>query len=406
MISDAQNEVEQSPHLLTPWQCRGVRLKNRMVLAPMQVYAGKDGFPSQWHLHHLAKFALGGFGTVFTEALIVTPEGRNTPADLGIWSDEFIASLSQIAASLRALGVTPATQLLHCGPKAARQRPWDGYGPLGEADAARGEPPWQPVAPSPDPRVQGWLSPRELTVPEIHTLVEAFAAGARRCAAAGFDILDIHAAHGYLLHSFYSPLGNDRQDAYGGDRNGRMRFLLEVTESVRAAWPADKPLFVRLSCIDGEEGGWSLEDTIELSRALVERGADLIDCSSRGIGLSTTARVLSRLPGFQVPFAERVRREVSIPTMAVGLILNGHQAEEIVRDGRADLVCIAREALKNPHWALHAVQALGSSRWDLWPPAYGWWLERREGQLRLGEKDLREGRSSAIFACDRDAYPR
>ncbi|MGE0851826.1 MAG: NADH:flavin oxidoreductase/NADH oxidase [Hyphomicrobiaceae bacterium] len=385
-------------HLLKPWRCRGVELKNRMVLAPMQVYTGRDGFPTEWHHHHLAKYALGGFGTVFTEALIVSPEGRNTYGDLGIWSDDFIAPLKKIADLLRSLGVTPATQLVHCGPKASRQRPWEGYGPLGEAEAKRGEPPWQPVAPSPTARVAGWHGPLELTIPDIKRIVQAFADGARRCAAAGFDVLDIHGAHGYLLHSFYSPLGNDRTDAYGGSRQNRMRLVLEVAEAVRSEWPTDKPLFMRLSCIDGEEGGWSIEDTVALSAELVARGVDLIDCSSRGIGLSPTARVLSRIPGFQVPFADRVRKEAEVPAMAVGLIMTGSQAESILREGRADLICIAREALRNPHWALHAVQELGGDTgWVLWPPQYGWWLSRRAEQLRLGEQDVKEGRIATVF---------
>ena len=188
-----------------------------------------------------------------------------------------------------------------------------------------------------------------------------------------------------MLHSFYSPLGNDRTDVYGGSRQNRMRLLLEVTEAVRAAWPADKPLFVRLSCIDGEQSGWSIEDTVVLSRELVANGADLIDCSSRGIGPSPTARVASRVPGFQVPFAEQVRARAHVPTMAVGLILTATQAEDILRQGRADLVCIAREALRNPHWALHAIQELGGDRsWSLWPPQYGWWLSRRRRTAGIG----------------------
>lgn len=393
-----ENQSAESLHILRPWRCRGVELKNRMVLSPMQVYMGKDGFPSEWHSHHLAKFALGGFGTVFLEALIVTPEGRTTYGDLGIWSDEFIRPLRKIADMLRSLGVTPACQILHCGAKSARQRPWEGYGPLGDAEATRGEHAWRPVAPSPFAHVDGWQSPRELTVSEIKDIVHAFADSARRCAAAGFDILEIHAAHGYLLHSFYSPLTNERKDNYGGSRENRMRLLLEVTEGVRTAWPADRPLFVRLSCVDGENEGWKLEDTVALSTELVARGVDLIDCSSREIGLSPTARLVSRIPGFQVPFADRVRNEVGTATMAVGLILTGGQAESILREGCADLVCVAREALRNPNWALHAVQELGGdSEWTMWPPQYGWWLSRRAAQLKLGEQDLREGRVTAIF---------
>jgi 2,4-dienoyl-CoA reductase-like NADH-dependent reductase (Old Yellow Enzyme family) len=372
--------------LLTPMRIRGVELKNRMVLAPMQVYTGADGHPTDWHFQHLAKFAGGGFGTVFTEALAVTDTGRNTYGDLGVWSDEFVPSLRRIADMLRGLGATPAAQLFHAGPKASRQRPWEGYGPIGEAEAARGEAPWQPVAPSPDARVEGWLSPRALTVAEIQDLVRAYGEGARRCAEADFDIVEIHGAHGYLIHSFYSPLGNDRTDDYGGSRAGRMRFPLEVAEAVRAAWPVDKPLFFRMSCVDGEEGGWTIEDSIAFTRELALRGVDLIDCSSRGIGASPTARVLARVPGFQVPYADRIRRETGVPTMAVGLILKGRQAEDILRSGSADLVCVAREALYDPNWALHAVQEVGGDAdWERWPPQYGWWLSRRAEQLRLAE---------------------
>ena len=372
--------------LLTPMRIRGVELKNRMVLAPMQVYTGADGYPTDWHFQHLAKFAQGGFGTVFTEALAVTDTGRNTYGDLGVWSDTFVPSLRRIADMLRGLGATPAAQLFHAGPKASRQRPWEGYGPIGEAETARGEAPWQPLAPSPDPRVDGWLSPRALTVGDIHDLVQAYGEGARRCAEAGFDIIEIHGAHGYLIHSFYSPLGNDRTDDYGGNRAGRMRFPLEVTEAVRAAWPPDKPLFFRMSCVDGEHSGWTIEDSVAFTRELALRGVDLIDCSSRGIGASPTARVLARAPGFQVPYADRIRRETGVPTMAVGLILRGRQAEDILRQGSADLVCVAREALYNPNWALHAVQEIGGDpHWTRWPPQYGWWLSRRAEQLRMGE---------------------
>ena len=371
-----------------PLRIRSVEFKNRMVLAPMQVYTGVRGSPTDWHFHHLAKFAQGGFGTVFTEALAVQDVGRNTYGDLGVWSDEFIPPLRRIADMLRELGATPAAQLFHAGPKASRQRPWEGYGPIGEEEAARNEPPWQPFAPSPDPRVEGWLSPRMLTVAEIHQIVAAYGEGARRCAEAGFDVLEIHGAHGYLLHSFYSPLGNDRTDSYGGSRVARRRLPLEVAEAVRAAWPANKPLFFRMSCVDGEEGGWTIEDSIAFTRELALLGVDLIDCSSRGIGASPTARVLARVPGFQVPYAERIRRETGVPTMAVGLILTGRQAEDILRSGAADLVCVAREALHNPNWALHAVQEVGGDPdWRNWPPQYGWWLSRRAEQLRLGEMD-------------------
>jgi len=372
--------------LAAPLRIRGVELKNRMVLAPMQVYSAVGGFPTDWHFYHLAKFAQGGFGVVFTEALAVQDVGRNTYGDLGVWSDDFVPPLRRIAEMLRGLRTTPAAQLFHAGPKASRQRPWEGYGPIGEAEATRGEPPWQPLAPSPDPRVEGWVSPRMLSIAEIDDLVSAYGEGARRCAEAGFDVLEIHGAHGYLIHSFYSPLGNDRTDSYGGGRAGRMRFPLEVAEAVRAAWPPDKPLLFRMSCIDGEDGGWNIEDSIALTRELALLGVDLIDCSSLGIGASPTARVLARVPGFQVHYAERIRRETGVLTMAVGLILTGRQAEDILEHGGVDLICVAREALYNPNWALHAVQEVGGDpEWRQWPPQYGWWLSRRAEQLRLGE---------------------
>jgi 2,4-dienoyl-CoA reductase-like NADH-dependent reductase (Old Yellow Enzyme family) len=322
---------------------------------------------------------------VYTEALAVEPRGRNTYGDLGIWSDDFVEPLRRIADALRRAGAVPGAQLFHCGPKASRQRPWEGYGPLGEEEARRGELPWRPVGPSRVAKVTGWPVPDELSLDQIGELIAAYRQGARRCRDAGFDVLNIHAAHGYLIHSFYSPLSNLRTDRYGGDRAGRMRFALEVAAAVRDEWPAEKPLFYRLSCVDGDQG-WSIEDTVELSRELGLRGVDVIDCSSGGIGVSPTAATVKRQPGFQVPYAERVRRDTGLPTMAVGLILTGRQAEEILQRGQADLVAIARQALFDPHWPLHAALELGvDPAYQKWPPQYGWWLARRAQTLAQGQ---------------------
>ncbi len=380
-----------APLLLSPFKLRAVTFANRIVIAPMQMYkAGPDGTATDWHFQHLAKFAVGGAGTVMTEALIVDAIGRNTYGDLGIWTDAQIPALRRIADFLHAQGSVAAAQLHHAGPKASRQRPWEGLGPLGAAEAAWGEAPWQPVSSDASRTIEGWHQPRAMTVDEIRHLIEAYAAGARRVHMAGFDVLDIHAAHGYLLHSFLSPVANTREDEYGGDLTGRMRLVLEIAETLRSEWPAEKPLFFRLSCVDwradldNRTDGWSIEDSIVLSRELHRRGVDLIDCSSGGIRAENSmmdfAKRRQKLRrGHQVPYAEAIRAATGIPTMAVGVILDGPQAERILQSGQADLIAVGREALTDPHWALHAAQALGADPdWTLWPPSYGWWLELRE----------------------------
>lgn len=377
--------------LFSPLTLRGRTFPNRIVIAPMQMYkAAPDGRATDWHFQHLAKYAVGGAGMVMTEALIVDPVGRNTYGDLGIWSDDHVAPLARIAAFVQGEGALAAAQLHHAGPKSSRQRPWEGLGPLGEAEAARGEPPWQPVSSTGDASVAGWHQPRAMSTDEIGRLVAAYAVGARRAHQAGFDVLDIHAAHGYLLHAFLSPVANQRTDGYGGDLAGRMRLVLEVAEALRTEWPAAKPLFFRLSCVDwradldDRTDGWTIEDSITLARELQQRGVDLIDCSSGGIRAENSImdfakrrRKLQR--GHQVPYAEAIRRATGIPTMAVGVILDGPQAEAILQAGQADLIAIGREALSDPHWALHATRSLGADpAWAAWPPSYGWWLELRD----------------------------
>lgn len=383
--------------LFSPFTLRGITFPNRIVIAPMQMYKARpDGLATDWHFQHLAKYAIGGAGTVMTEGLIVDPIGRNTYGDLGLWDDAQIAPLARIVDFLHGEGVIAAAQLHHAGPKSARQRPWEGLGPLGEAEAAKGEPPWQPVSSTTVASVSNWHQPRALTVSEIETLVAAYGAAARRADAAGFDCFDIHAAHGYLIHSFLSPVANKREDAYGGDLAGRMRIALEIAEAVRANLPAHKPLFFRLSCVDwradldSRTDGWTIEDSCILARELAARGVDLIDCSSGGIRAENSmmdyARERKKLKkGHQVPYAERIRAETGVPTMAVGVILDGPQAEAILQRGQADLIAIGREALVDPHWGLHAAQALHADPlWRHWPPSYGWWLQLRE---KIGVED-------------------
>ncbi len=364
--------------LFQPLALRGVRLRNRIVISPMCQYSAHDGMAGDWHFAHLAQFAVGGAGLVFTEAAAVLAEGRITHGDLGLWQDLQIAPLARIAAFLKRQGATPAIQIAHAGRKASMQRPWFGNGPLDAADQARGERAWPIVAPTAEPVGPGWLLPEELDLAGIATIQEAFVATAERARRAGFEALELHGAHGYLTHSFLSPLANRRRDSYGGDLAGRMRFALELAERVRPRWPAELPLFFRISAVDGAAEGWSIEDSVALARALKARGVDVIDCSSGGIGGSATAAAVPRGPGFQVPFAAEIRRGAGIATQAVGLILDPAQAEAVLEAGEADLIAIGREALFNPHWPLQAALALeGEEAWALWPEQYGWWLERR-----------------------------
>ncbi|MGO6696301.1 NADH:flavin oxidoreductase/NADH oxidase [Rhizobium johnstonii] len=394
---ESQPTATPSSLLFSQFRLRDVVFPNRIVLSPMQMYkTAPDGKFTDWHFQHLARFAIGGAGTVMTEGLIVDPVGRNTYGDCGIWKDDQIDPLRRLVDFLHANGTVAACQLHHAGPKSARQRPWEGLGPLGEREAAAGEPPWQPVSSTGDRSVPGWHQPRGLTVDGIKRLVEAYGAAARRSDKAGFDVLDVHAAHGYLLHSFLSPVANRREDEYGGDLQGRMRIVLEIAETLRADWPSGKPIFFRISSVDWRKDldtrsdGWTIEDSVVLARELGARGVDLIDCSSGGIraenSLMDYAKQRRKLTkGHQVPYAEQIRREAAVPTMAVGVILDGLQAESILQAGQADLIAVGREFLTDPHWGLHAAQQLGvDPGWSLWPPSYGWWLSLRE---KIGIED-------------------
>jgi 2,4-dienoyl-CoA reductase-like NADH-dependent reductase (Old Yellow Enzyme family) len=372
--------------LFTPIRLRGVEANNRVVVSPMCQYSAREGHVTDWHLVHLGKFAQGGAGIVFTEATAVESRGRITHGDTGIWDDAHVAGLRKISSFIVSQGALPAIQIAHAGRKASMARPWYGNGPLTPADLERGDRPWRTIAPSAKPLDAGWLEPQAFSAAEFSAVRKAFADAARRAHAAGFEALEVHAAHGYLLHSFLSPIANERSDEYGGALENRMRFPLEVVRAVRDAWPQDKPLFVRVSSIDDVEGGWSLEDTVRFAKKLKVAGVDVVDCSSGGIAGSATAAtrtILPRVPGFQLPFAEAVRREATIATMAVGLILTAEQAEQALREGRADLIAVGREALYDPNWPLHAAQALGADpEMARWPVQYGWWLTRRESLLR------------------------
>ena len=368
------------PLLFTPMTIRGITLPNRTVLAPMVQYRAKDGVPGDFHMVHLGKFALGRFGVVMTEATAVEPRGRVGYGCPGIWNDAQGAAWRQIADYIRQEGSVPAIQLAHAGRKAATSRAIDGTKPYTAADAARGMPAWPAVGPTTEPTGPGYQTPHQLSPAEIADIVQAFADAARRSDAAGFDIAEIHGAHGYLIASFLSAVSNTRNDEYGGDRAGRMRFALEVARAVRAVWPAHKPLFFRVSSEDGA-GGWTVEDTIVLAQALKAAGVDVVDCSSGGLTGSAVTASITRYPGFQVPYAAAVRK-AGVASMAVGLILDGPQAEKILQDGDADLIAIGRQALYDPFWPVHAAEAMGCDpEYLLWPEEYGWWLNKRAGSF-------------------------
>jgi 2,4-dienoyl-CoA reductase-like NADH-dependent reductase (Old Yellow Enzyme family) len=338
--------------LFSPLQMRDVTLRNRIVVSPMCQYSSPDGLATDWHLVHLGSRAVGGAAAVLTEAAAVAADGRISPVDLGIYADAHVEPLARIFRFVEAQGAVPGMQLSHAGRKASTSEPWKGGTPVPVEDGG-----WVPVhAPSPLPFREGWQVPSALTVAEIRGVVRAFAEAARRLLAAGGRIAEVHAAHGYLLHEFLSPLSNARTDAYGGTFDHRIRIVIEVVEGIRMVWPERLPLWVRISATDWTDGGWTVEDSVALSARLKASGVDVIDCSSGGNLPRATIPVG---PGYQVPFAERVRGEAGVMTAAVGLITEPAQAEAIIAEGRADLVLLARQMLRDPYWPLHAAQVLG-----------------------------------------------
>jgi 2,4-dienoyl-CoA reductase-like NADH-dependent reductase (Old Yellow Enzyme family) len=338
--------------LFSPFPIRDLVLRNRIVMSPMCMYsATQEGLATDWHLAHYAARATGGVGLIITEATAVESRGRISQADLGLWNDEQVAPQAKFVRLCQAEGAAVCTQLAHAGRKA-----WS---------PERGKGPAQPVAPSATPHEADWVVPHALTASEIDEVVEAWAAAARRAHEAGYDAVEVHGAHGYLLHEFLSPLSNQREDAYGGSLENRARLLLRVVEAVRQVWPQEKPLLVRLSATDWDAGGLTVEDQVVVSRWLKERGVDVVDCSTGGIG---PAGPPSILPGYQVPFAAQIRLEADVSTIAVGLITLPPEADSIVREGKADLVALGRELLRHPYWPLDAAFAL---RQEIeWPRQY------------------------------------
>ena len=346
--------------LFTPLHLRSVTFPNRIGVSPLCEYSSEDGFATDWHLVHLGARAQGGAGLVMLEASSVTPEGRISIGDLGIWKDEHIDKLSQIVRFIHSQGSRAGIQLAHAGRKASMTVPFGGERLLTPEEGR-----WQTVSPSAVPFSETYSIPKALDEAEIAGIISAFSDAAKRANIAGFDFVEIHAAHGYLLHEFLSPLSNKRTDQYGGSFENRIRLPLEVTDAVRSAWPDHLPLFVRISATDWAEGGWTADESVELSRHLRERGIDLVDVSSGG--LVPHAKIPAG-PGFQVPFADRIRKETGIPTAAVGLITEPHQANDIIAKGQADIVLLAREMLRDPYWPLHAAESLGNTA--TWPVQY------------------------------------
>ena len=370
------------PLLLQPVSRRGIFARNRIVVSPMCQYHSMDGGPTDGHLVNLGKYAIGGAGIVFTEETAVEERGRKTYECAGIYSDDHVRAYRRITDFIRSQGALPAIQLGHAGRKASSDVPWKNFRPLDDSDAARGPKPWTGISASaiPDPR-PGSSTPIAMSTSDIRDMIDVWRDAAVRSVDAGFDICEIHGAHGYLIHQFLSPLGNRRNDSYGGDLNGRMRFAFEITEAVRAVWPQDRPLFFRCSATDGPEGQWSVDDTIVLSRELLDRGVHVITCSSGGISGPINTAIVPRHPA-RTLFGSRASR--SRDQDPVGLITEAHHAEQILRDGQADLIALARELLYNPHWPVHAARELGIENYlDVLPFALSWWLKRREEVRRL-----------------------
>jgi 2,4-dienoyl-CoA reductase-like NADH-dependent reductase (Old Yellow Enzyme family) len=354
------------PGLFEPVEIRGVRLRNRLGVSPMCMYSSVDGRANDWHVVHLGSRAVGGFGLVMVEATAVEARGRISPDDAGLWEHGQIESWARVAAFVKSRGAAAGMQLAHAGRKASVARPW-GHPRAGQALSDR-EGGWPVVGPSAVAFAEGYRVPEALTEAGIREVIASFVLAAERALAAGFEVVELHGAHGYLAHSFLSPLSNKRTDTYGGTFENRIRFVMELAAAVRKVWPERLPLFVRLSCTDWVQGGWTLEESVELARRLKKEGVDLIDCSSGG---GVAGAKIAVGPGYQVPFAEAIRKGSGIMTAAVGMITSAQQAEEIVSAGKADLVLLGREALRTPYFAANAAKELGVKGFEGWPGQYG-----------------------------------
>ncbi len=379
----------QLPLLFQPLSLRGLNLPNRIVISPMCQHAAEGGHATPWHLVHLGKFALGGAGLILTESTAVDPRGRIGTADLGLWKDSQIAPLKAVADFVHANGGAMGVQLAHAGRKAGSQPLWEGGAALNDATMAADAEPWHRLGPTAQPAGPGWSAPQALDAQGIEEVIQRFADAAVRADQADMDVVELHFGHGYLVASFLSPHSNDRTDEWGGSLEGRMRLALAIARRVRTVWPAHKPLFARLSVVDGSgEGGWGIEDSIVLARALAQCGVDVIDCSSGGLTEETRALPVPRGLGFQVPFSERLRNEAQVKTQAVGMIVDAAQAEDILKRGQADLVALGREALLDPYWPHHAAATLGvDPGYERWPVRHGVWLAKRAPGLARARAD-------------------
>ncbi len=370
--------------LFTPVTIRGITFPNRVVVSPLCMYSAVEGLAQPWHFAHLSTFARGKAGLVFAEATAVEAIGRITPHCLGIWNDEQVEALKPITSFIDQMGCVAGIQLAHAGRKASTAAPFNGGQPLAADDPHA----WPVVGASPVAVADNFPTPRELSSDDLQQLIVTFVTAAKRSIDAGFKVIEIHGAHGYLLHSFLSPLSNFRKDEYGGNIQNRMRFPLEVTRAIREAIGETMPLFFRISAIDGSDDGWSMDDSVTLSNELANCGVDVVDCSSGGIGGAPRFRLdddgkpltksSARTPGFQVPFADRIQNETPLKSMAVGVIIDPHQAEEIAASGKAEFVALGREIMHDPFWPLRAALELGDDPdYSLWPPQYKWAVDRR-----------------------------
>ena len=382
-MHDTANKTQDLPLLFTPITIGSVTARNRIVASPMCQYRSDGGGPNDWQLVHLGRLAIGGCGIVFGEETAVEARGRKTYSCAGLYTDDHVASYRRINQFLKENGSVPAIQLGHSGRKGSCHDAIKDWAPLRPEDAADGFDPWTAIGPSAVPQTPAHPIPRAMTEADIADVIQAFSDATTRAHKAGFEILEIHGAHGYLIHQFLSPLANKRNDGYGGSRENRMRFALEVTRAVRAAWPEDKPLFYRVSAIDGPGGLWKIDDSIALASALKDCGVDVVDCSAGGIvGPAATANV-PRLPGFNVPFSQRIRQEAGVPTMAVGLITEGDQAERILQSGQADLIALARELMWYADWPAHMARQMGVTDHRFMPDGYAHRLRLRDHQATM-----------------------
>ena len=374
--------------LFSKLKIRGVEFPNRLVLSPLCMYSAKDGIPNEWHFSHLSTFARARIGCIFAEATAVRKDGKITPYCLGLWNNDQKNAFKSVVNFIKKMGSVPAFQLAHAGRKAAVKEPWKGGLPLDKDDEERGALPWETVAPSAIALANGFRTPKALEKKDVDDIILAYVNSAKLALEAGFEVLEIHAAHGYLIHSFLSPISNKRNDEYGGNLEGRAKILKDIITAIRNNIPDTVPLFCRISAVDGLENGWALEDSVILSNILSEIGIDVIDCSSGGISGrprfaanddgSVLKSIVDRGLGFQVPYAEEIKRNSNIKTMAVGVIVEPEQAETILLKGQADLIAMGRELMYNPFWSLHAAQKLGADPdYNLWPDQYRWGINRR-----------------------------